>query len=98
MILISIFLIFTSTMFALSGHILRGIGISTENAELAGHMLRWLIPGSILQAYNFQLQAFVLAQGNLPSTKNFLRYHKAIWNFKYSDHCANCLSESMVSF
>jgi Na+-driven multidrug efflux pump len=98
LILISIFLIFTSTMFAFSGDILYGIGILPENAELAGRMLRWLIPGSILQAYNFQLQAFVLAQGNLRQTKNFFRYHEAVWNFKHSDHCADCLSESMVGY
>lgn len=37
-------------------------GIAAENAELAGHMLRWSLPSLILYGINRNLMAFCMAQ------------------------------------
>jgi len=29
---------------------------------MTGYMVKWLIPGIILQGFNFQFQAFIMAQ------------------------------------
>ena len=66
LIVIVVCLIFTAIMFFFSTEILIAISISEENAVLTGYMVKWLIPGAILQGVNFQLGSFILAQG-----KNF---------------------------
>ena len=38
------------------------MGIAEENAVLVGTMLKYLIPGSIMMAINFQLMGFCTAQ------------------------------------
>jgi Na+-driven multidrug efflux pump len=44
-------------------HILFGIGMTHENAYMAGYMVRWLIPSIVIQAFNFQAISFCVSQG-----------------------------------
>lgn len=49
-------------LFIFSQEILEFIMIKEENVYHASYMIKWLIPGCILQAFNFQMQAYILAQ------------------------------------
>jgi len=57
-----IILVFSTVMFWWCEDILIAIDILPENAIETAKMVRWLIPGMILQGINFQLQAFCMAQ------------------------------------
>ena len=61
-ILVSMVLLFSIITFVFAVEILYAISISPENAYLTGYMVKFLIPGMILQSINFQLQSFVQAQ------------------------------------
>ena len=62
-IFLSILLFFSILSFAFSEQILLAISIAPVNAKLTSTMLKWLIPGCIMQGINFQIQAFCMAQG-----------------------------------
>jgi Na+-driven multidrug efflux pump len=62
-ILLCVVLVFSSLMFVYAKEVLIAISISEVNAIQTGAMVMWLIPGIILQGFNFQIQAFILAQG-----------------------------------
>ena len=59
--LLGIVFIISGTSFWFCEDILIFINIAKENAVTAGYMVRWLIPGMILQGINFQLQAFCMS-------------------------------------
>lgn len=60
--LLGLIYIFSITMFWFSPYILIGIGIAEENAHMTGTMVRWMIPGMILQGINFQFMSFCMGQ------------------------------------
>jgi Na+-driven multidrug efflux pump len=62
-ILLCFVLCFSVIMFIYAENVLLAISIAPENAVQTGGMVLWLIPGIILQGFNFQVQAFILAQG-----------------------------------
>jgi len=62
-ILLCIVLCFSTIMFIYAKEVLIAISIAEVNAVQTGAMVVWLIPGIILQGFNFQVQAFILAQG-----------------------------------
>lgn len=59
----SYLLLFGIFQFGFSEQILTGLGIARSNAVLTSHMVRWLIPSTIMQGINFQLMAFCNSQG-----------------------------------
>jgi hypothetical protein len=38
-------------------------GLTYENASITGHMVQWLIPSVLIQAFNFQAISFCVSQG-----------------------------------
>lgn len=43
--------------------ILVSIGMALDNAELAGYLVRWLIPSIVMQAFDLQAITFCVSQG-----------------------------------
>ena len=59
----SFFMVFYFLVFWYSEEILLGMKIAPENAYLTSKMVRYCIPGVLLQTVNDQFKAFIMSQG-----------------------------------